>query len=135
MNRLQGLAGHAYTTATFMRSFQLHSSLKSLNHPPGSELIGDTETRRIVNNESSEIIRMLNSEFRGIAGDDTDFYPLPYALRSTGSTNLSENVNNGVYRCGFARSQAAYEAAAAAYAAVPSQLRIMTDKKMGRRKG
>ena len=37
-------------------------------------------TRRrsdIVNNESSEIIRMLNSEFRGIAGDDTDFYPAP----------------------------------------------------------
>src|SRR5438105_8345358 len=40
----------------------------------------DKKTNRIVNNESSEIIRMLNSEFRGIAGDDTDFYPP--ALRS-----------------------------------------------------
>ena len=35
----------------------------------------DKKTRRIVNNESSEIIRMLNSEFKGIAGDDTDYYP------------------------------------------------------------
>src|SRR5260370_7238930 len=35
----------------------------------------DTRTRQIVNNESSEIIRMLNSEFRGIAGDATDSYP------------------------------------------------------------
>jgi glutathionyl-hydroquinone reductase len=35
----------------------------------------DTKTRRIVNNESSEIIRMLNNEFRDIAGDDMDFYP------------------------------------------------------------
>src|SRR5499425_210291 len=36
----------------------------------------DTKTRRIVNNESSEIIRMLNSEFKGIANDE-DFYPAP----------------------------------------------------------
>src|SRR5579863_1539648 len=35
----------------------------------------DKKTGRIVNNESSEIIRMLNSEFRGIAGDDIDYYP------------------------------------------------------------
>jgi putative glutathione S-transferase len=40
----------------------------------------DRKTRRIVNNESSEIIRMLNSEFKGIAGDETDFYPA--ALRA-----------------------------------------------------
>jgi hypothetical protein len=37
----------------------------------------DKKTGRIVNNESSEIIRMLNSEFNGIAGDDADFYPKP----------------------------------------------------------
>ncbi|MFL5030543.1 MAG: glutathione S-transferase family protein, partial [Xanthobacteraceae bacterium] len=72
----------------------------------------DTRTRRIVNNESSEIIRMLNSEFRGIAGDDTDFYPA--ALRpeiDRLNETIYANVNNGVYRCGFAKSQAAYEAA------------------------
>src|SRR6201999_2147561 len=35
----------------------------------------DKKEKRIVNNESSEIIRMLNSEFKGVAGDDTDYYP------------------------------------------------------------
>jgi glutathionyl-hydroquinone reductase len=72
----------------------------------------DKKTGRIVNNESSEIIRMLNSEFAGIGADPTDFYPKP--LRAEIDRINEEtyaNVNNGVYRCGFARSQAAYEAA------------------------
>ena len=72
----------------------------------------DKKTRRIVNNESSEIIRMLNSEFRGIAGDYTDYYP-PALRAEIDRINevVYKTVNNGVYRCGFARSQAAYEAA------------------------
>ncbi len=72
----------------------------------------DKEKRRVVNNESSEIIRMLNSEFRGIAGDDTDYYP-PALRAEIDRVNevVYKTVNNGVYRCGFARSQAAYEAA------------------------
>ena len=72
----------------------------------------DKKTRRIVNNESSEIIRFLNSEFVGVAGNDKDFYPEP--LR----TEIDEinaftyaNINNGVYRCGFATTQEAYEEA------------------------
>jgi putative glutathione S-transferase len=70
----------------------------------------DTKTRRIVNNESSEIIRMLNSEFRGIAGDDTDYYPSPLRAEIDKINDvIYRTVNNGVYRCGFARSQAAYE--------------------------
>jgi len=71
----------------------------------------DKKTQRIVNNESSEIIRMLNSEFRKV-GDDTDFYPAPLRSEIDRVNQLVyANVNNGVYRCGFARSQAAYEAA------------------------
>jgi len=72
----------------------------------------DKKTRRIVNNESSEIIRMLNSEFSGIAGDDTDYYP-PNLRGEIDRINdfTYKNVNNGVYRCGFARSQEAYDAA------------------------
>jgi putative glutathione S-transferase len=72
----------------------------------------DKQTRRIVNNESSEIIRMLNSEFAGIAGDDTDYYP-PALRGEIDRINESvyATVNNGVYRCGFAKTQAAYEAA------------------------
>ncbi|HZT52738.1 MAG TPA: glutathione S-transferase family protein [Stellaceae bacterium] len=72
----------------------------------------DRKTRRIVNNESSEIIRMLNSEFKGIAGDDTDFYPQPLRAEIDRiNERVYATVNNGVYRCGFARSQQAYEAA------------------------
>jgi putative glutathione S-transferase len=74
-------------------------------------VLWDKKTRRIVNNESSEIIRMLNSEFRAIAAEQ-DFCPAP--LNSEiGRINqlVYANLNNGVYRCGFARSQAAYEEA------------------------
>jgi putative glutathione S-transferase len=72
----------------------------------------DKETRRIVNNESSEIIRMLNSEFDSIGGERTDFYPQPLRAEIDRLNDLIyANVNNGVYRCGFAKSQAAYEAA------------------------
>jgi putative glutathione S-transferase len=72
----------------------------------------DKKTGRIVNNESAEIIRMFNSEFAGIGADRTDYYPA--ALRGEIdriNALVYANVNNGVYRCGFARSQAAYETA------------------------
>jgi glutathionyl-hydroquinone reductase len=72
----------------------------------------DNKTRRIVNNESSEIIRMLDSEFADVAGDSPDFYPKPLRAEIDRLNDLIyTNVNNGVYRCGFAKTQAAYEAA------------------------
>jgi putative glutathione S-transferase len=72
----------------------------------------DKKTRRIVNNESSEIIRMLNGEFPGIAGDDTDYYPAPLRTDIDRMNDfVYTRINNGVYRCGFAQSQAAYDAA------------------------
>ena len=72
----------------------------------------DKKTRKIVNNESSEIIRMLNSEFAGIAGDDTDYYP-PALRTEIDRVNamVYPKVNNGVYRCALAKTQPAYEAA------------------------
>jgi putative glutathione S-transferase len=72
----------------------------------------DRKTKRVINNESSEIIRMLNTEFNGIADDDVDFYP-PAVRAEIDRINelVYANVNNGVYRCGFARTQEAYEAA------------------------
>jgi glutathionyl-hydroquinone reductase len=75
-------------------------------------VLWDKQTNTIVNNESSEIIRMMNSEFAGIAGNDTDYYPA--ALRGEidkVNAFVYDNINNGVYRTGFARSQAAYDAA------------------------
>jgi glutathionyl-hydroquinone reductase len=71
----------------------------------------DKKTKRVVNNESSEIIRMLNSEFKGIA-NDADFYPAPLRSEIDRINDfIYANVNNCVYRCGFARSQEAYDAA------------------------
>src|SRR6202050_4712765 len=72
----------------------------------------DKKTGRIVNNESSEIIRMLNSEFTGIGADPADLYP--QALRGEIDRikeQVYANVTNRVYPCGFARSQAAYDEA------------------------
>jgi putative glutathione S-transferase len=72
----------------------------------------DKKTGRIMNNESSEIIRMLNSEFAGVGADPADFYPKPLRAEIDRiNEEVYANVNNGVYRCGFARSQAAYDAA------------------------
>jgi glutathionyl-hydroquinone reductase len=72
----------------------------------------DKLKKRVVNNESSEIIRMLNSEFIGVAGNDVDFYPEPLRAEIDKINDfVYANVNNGVYRCGFAKSQEAYDAA------------------------
>jgi putative glutathione S-transferase len=74
-------------------------------------VLWDRKTRTIVNNESSEIIRMLNREFDDFGNAALDLYP--EALRATiDAINavVYENINNGVYRCGFARTQQAYEA-------------------------
>ena len=75
-------------------------------------VLWDKERETIVNNESSEIIRMLNREFDPWGRADLDYYP--EALRSEIdeiNDTVYANVNNGVYRCGFAGSQAAYETA------------------------
>ena len=72
----------------------------------------DKKTKRIVNNELSEIIRMLNSEFGALGADPTDFYPKHLRAEIDRiNAQVYTNVNNGVYRCGFARSQAAYDEA------------------------
>ncbi len=75
-------------------------------------LLWDRKTATIVNNESSEIIRMLNSEFDEFGDAGLDLYPA--GLREEidrVNAFVYDAVNNGVYRAGLARSQAAYEAA------------------------
>ena len=75
-------------------------------------VLWDKATGTIVNNESSEIIRMLNSEFDAFGDASLDFYPA--ALRSEiGSINapVYDHINNGVYKTGFATKQEAYEEA------------------------
>ncbi len=75
-------------------------------------ILWDTKTNTIVNNESSEIIRMLNSAFNAFTDDKTDYYPEELQEQiNTLNQPVYDNINNGVYRCGFANTQAAYEKA------------------------
>ncbi len=75
-------------------------------------VLWDKEQETIVNNESREIIRMLDTEFGGISAADADFFPED--LRGEIDTTIDaiyEPINNGVYRSGFATTQEAYEEA------------------------
>ncbi|MCB1390409.1 MAG: glutathione S-transferase family protein [Rhodobacteraceae bacterium] len=75
-------------------------------------ILWDRERETIVSNESSEIIRMLNSEFDEITGNTLDLWP--EVLRegiAPINARIYDTLNNGVYKSGFATTQAAYEAA------------------------
>jgi len=75
-------------------------------------VLWDRETQCIVSNESAEIIRMFNSAFDAVGATPGDYYPP--ALRSeidTLNAEIYASVNNGVYRAGFATTQAAYDEA------------------------
>ncbi|MEW6298255.1 MAG: glutathione S-transferase family protein [Thermodesulfobacteriota bacterium] len=75
-------------------------------------VLWDKRRRTIVNNESSEIIRMLNSAFNALTGDDADYYPPPLRAEIDRlNDRIYHTVNNGVYRAGFAATQDAYEEA------------------------
>ncbi|HCE3244735.1 glutathione S-transferase family protein [Vibrio parahaemolyticus] len=75
-------------------------------------VLWDKKTNTIVSNESSEIIRMFNSAFNDLTGNHDDYYPEPLrGVIDEWNDYIYPNVNNGVYRCGFATSQEAYEEA------------------------
>lgn len=75
-------------------------------------VLWDTDTRTIVNNESSEIIRMLNHAFDAWGDPDVDLYPAGLAPEIDAlNARIYGAVNNGVYKAGFATAQAAYEEA------------------------
>ncbi|KAL5578534.1 hypothetical protein UlMin_020233 [Ulmus minor] len=76
-------------------------------------VLWDKKLKTIVSNESAEIIRMFNSEFNDIAGSpDLDLYP-PHLQAKIDETNewIYDGINNGVYKCGFARKQGHYDEA------------------------
>ena len=78
-------------------------------------ILWDKEASTIVSNESSEIIRMFNSAFDHITGNVADFWPehLRTDLEPV-NERIYDTLNNGVYRCGFATSQQAYDKAVTA---------------------
>ncbi|MBL4848581.1 MAG: glutathione S-transferase family protein [Planctomycetes bacterium] len=88
-------------------------------------VLWDTQRKVVVNNESSEILRMLNSEFDEWGEGAVDFYP--QALREeidALNDEIYRTVNNGVYRAGFATTQEAYEVAVSALFGALERLEI-----------
>ncbi|KIC32563.1 glutathione S-transferase family protein [Leisingera sp. ANG-S5] len=77
-------------------------------------VLWDKEQNTIVSNESAEIIRMFNSAFDGITGNSDDYWPeeLREPIEAV-NARVYSTINNGVYKCGFATSQQAYDEAVA----------------------
>ena len=104
-----GLYGHDYLHQVYTRAKSDFSGRVTV------PVLWDKESRTIVNNESSEIIRMFNSAFDAVGADGPDLYP--EALRpeiDAINERVYATVNNGVYRSGFATSQEAYDEAVTA---------------------
>ncbi|MEO8530216.1 MAG: glutathione S-transferase family protein, partial [Deltaproteobacteria bacterium] len=77
-------------------------------------VLWDKTQGKIVNNESAEIIRMMNSEFNQITGNGDDYWPQEMRLAiEPVNERIYEGLNNGVYRAGFATTQKAYDAGVA----------------------
>jgi putative glutathione S-transferase len=75
-------------------------------------VLWDKQTNQIVSNESAEIIRMFNSAFEGLGAAPGDYYPADLAAEIEAlNARIYANVNNGVYKAGFATTQEAYEEA------------------------
>jgi len=75
-------------------------------------VLWDRQQGTIVSNESAEIIRMFNSAFDGLTGNGDDYWPEPLrAGIEEVNALVYDGVNNGVYRAGFASTQAAYDVA------------------------
>jgi putative glutathione S-transferase len=75
-------------------------------------VLWDKQKNTIVNNESAEIIRMLNAAFDAFTNDRTDYYPTPLRAEIDAiNERVYTTLNNGVHRSGFSTTQAAYEEA------------------------
>ena len=78
-------------------------------------VLWDKKTKTIVNNESSDIMRMFNVAFNGITGNNDDYYP-PHLREEIDALNgfIYDTISNGVPKAGFATEQSAYESAVTA---------------------
>ena len=73
-------------------------------------VLWDKKNQTIVSNESSEIIRMFNYSFNELTGNNLDFYPEKFQKKIDEINDLTyHNINNGVYKVGFATKQSVYE--------------------------
>ena len=107
-----GTTGDSLGNAAFLRDIYMNAD-PSISGRVTVPILWDKAEGTIVSNESSEIIRMLNSAFDAITGNSDDYWPEDLRAEiEVMNSSIYANVNNGVYRCGFATSQAAYDGAA-----------------------
>lgn len=100
------LSGHAYMRDVYTAADPQISGRVTV------PVLWDKATGGIVSNESSEIIRMFNSAFDGLVGAGIDYWPQDIRDNiETVNARIYDTLNNGVYKCGFATTQAAYDAA------------------------
>jgi putative glutathione S-transferase len=94
-------------------------------------VLWDKQRNTIISNESSEIIRMFNAGFDAVGATLGDFYPEHLRERIDAvNADIYDNINNGVYKCGFATTQAAYdEAFDALFAALDRVEAILADNR------
>ncbi|WP_022942591.1 glutathione S-transferase family protein [Psychromonas hadalis] len=75
-------------------------------------VLWDKKTQTIVNNESADIIRILNSAFNALTGNKSNYYPVSLQAEIDQVNQLVyDDINNGVYKVGFATTQSVYEQA------------------------
>ena len=73
-------------------------------------ILWDKKTHTIVNNESSEIIRIINQSFNNISKNYDDYYPVNLRAEIDDINDvIYKNINNGVYKTGFSRTQSSYD--------------------------
>ena len=97
----------------FTKMHQLYTKAKSgYSGRVTIPMLWDKKTNTIVNNESSEILRMFNSAFNELTGNFDDYYPAKLQAEiDQWNDFIYPNINNGVYKTGFATTQSAYEEA------------------------
>lgn len=107
----EGATGDTLFGAAYLRDIYTRADPK-ISGRVTVPVLWDKERGTIVSNESAEIIRMLNSAFDAITGNSDDYWPAPMRDQIEAvNERVYDNVNNGVYKAGFATTQAAYDAA------------------------
>ncbi len=109
--RFDGATGDGLFGLPYLRDIYLRAD-PAISGRVTVPILWDKERGTIVSNESSEIIRMFNSAFDAITGNTADYWPqdLREAIAPL-NDRIYDTFNNGVYKAGFATSQAAYDAA------------------------
>lgn len=106
-----GATGDRVYGLPFLRDLYLRADPKMTGRVT-VPVLWDLKTETVVNNESADIIRILNSAFDGLTGNTDDYWPaeLRDAMVPV-NDRIYDTLNNGVYKSGFATSQEAYDAA------------------------